>query len=164
MSESFHAQLNEHSQSITATLTSTVQKEVQTFGELIKEDVRKQVSDINGKIDKIQGNFNEQMSAAKVSIDKCTQRIDLAEDDVHRMARRIESEIKGVPYAADEDLASVFAAIAQYVGFDLNVPHHVHELKRLQTRNTAINEFVPLPTIIVKFVANTFAISFIPYT
>lgn len=82
------------------------------------------------------------------------------EDDVRRNAKSNELKIKGIPHVNGENLKDIFAAIAKFIGYDLTNTNNQPELHRMQTRNASLNEFIPLPTIIVKFVAKHFRDNF----
>lgn len=133
--------------------TASVQNEIKSLGEQLKSDLTGQINDVNKKIDTLQANVNGQLVTLQTIVDNCINRINISEDDVRRTAKLNELKIKGIPYATDENLSTLFKSISELVGYDLTGPNCIPELNRMQTKNKAVNELIPLPTIIVKFVA-----------
>lgn len=63
----------------------TVQNEVKTFGEQLKNDLGNQIASIHSKIDNIQTDFNNQLSEVKKNVDSCMHRSNTSEDDFQRI-------------------------------------------------------------------------------
>lgn len=145
---------------LSQTIESTVQREVHSLGEQLKLDFRNQLTDINNKIDEYKQSFDLKLDEMKSMVDSCSDRVNVGEDDIHRITKLCELKIKGIPYTQGEKLHDLFTLIAQHVGFDLTTPNHVPVLNRIQSKKKDTNEPSQLPIIIVKFVAKHIRDSF----
>lgn len=133
--------------------TTAVQNEIKSLGDQLKSELSGQIDDVNKKIDVLQNKMNGQLVQIQKNVDGCMDRLNFSEDDVRRNAKLNELKIKGIPYTAGENLHTLFENISQFVGYNLAGPNCMPELNRMQIKNNAVNERIPIPTIIVKFVA-----------
>lgn len=132
---------------------SSVQSQIKSLGDQLKSELSSQINDVNNKIDSLQHNVSGQLISLQTNVDGCIDRINTSEDDVRRIAKLNELKIKGIPYTPDENLQTIFQSISRIVGFDMNGPNRCPELYRTQMKSSAVSEPIPLPKIIVKFVA-----------
>lgn len=160
MMDNIQAQLTDHSNKISQTISSTVQHEVNLLGEKLKSDIREQMADINTKINRIENNFTSEINTVKKSVDSCEVRMNKNEDDVNRVMKLNELKIKGVPYSVDENLDVIFASISNYIGYDLSKPNNIPNLMRIQNKKVDANGLIQNPTVIVKFIAKHIRDSF----
>lgn len=135
------------------THASSVQGEIKSLGDQLKSEISCQIDDVNNKIDSLQQNVSGQLISVQKNVDSCVERMNTGEDDVRRFAKLNELKIKGIPYKPDENLKLLFQSISQIVGYNIDDPNRVPELFRIQKKNAAVTEPIPLPIIIVKFVA-----------
>lgn len=132
---------------------NSVQNQIKVLGDNLKSELNGHIDDVNKKIDTFQSNFNDHLVTLQKNVDGCMDRVNLSEDDVRRNMKLNELKIKGIPYTQDESLQELFENISKFIGYDVNGPNHMPQLNRIQKKNKAANESVPLPFIIVKFVA-----------
>lgn len=123
------------------------------LGDQLKSDLNGQIDDVNKKIDTLQSNVKNHLTTIQKNVDGCMDRVNLSEDDIRRNMKSNELKIKGIPYAPDENLQTLFERISQFIGYDVNGPNQMPQLNRIRKKSDAVNVTIPLPFVIVKFVA-----------
>lgn len=126
----------------------------------LKSSFQAEISKLHERVDAIESNVSSQISVLRTDIDNCTNRIDSTDDDLKRISKLNELKIDGIAQTSNENLHEIFCSIAKLIGFDVSNPLNMPEIVRMQRKNGQTNDFIPLPSIIVKFIAthirNTF--------
>lgn len=137
----------------TQTIKNDIQLEIKAMSDDLKASFHIELTKLNERVDAIESSVSSQISHLKVDIDSCVNRLNGTDDDFARIAKLNELKISGIAHANNENLIETFGAIAKVIGYDIANTSNVPDLVRMQKRNQHSTDFVPLPHIIVKFVA-----------
>lgn len=137
----------------TETIKNDIQMEMKVMSDDLKASFHTELTKLNERVDAIESSVSSQISHLKVDIDSCVNRLNSTDDDFARIAKLNEWKISGIAHANNENLTEIFSSIAKVIGYDIANPSNVPDIVRMQKRNQHSTDFVPLPHIIVKFVA-----------
>lgn len=138
----------------TTVIKNEIKTEIKSMSDELKLNFQTELSKLHERVEAVENSVSSQMSNLKADIDKCVNRLNSNDDDLIRIQKLNELKINGIPHTANENLYAIFCSIAKLVGFDTSDPMNKPELVRMQKQSTHNNDFIPLPLIIVKFVAN----------
>lgn len=133
--------------------TNLIKTKIKSLGEELKLNFDGQIAKINVRIDTIQENVNTQLNEFRTDLEKCTEQLDMNDENNKRISLLNELKLNGIAHTNGENLKVIFISIAQLVGFDTSNPLHLPDLTRSFKRNQQSNEVTMLPLIIMKFVA-----------
>lgn len=137
----------------TESIKNDIQVEMKAMSEDLKASFHSELIKLNERVDAIESNVSSQLLNLKSDIDKCVNRLDVADDDFARITKLNELKITGIAHSHSENLPEIFCSIAKIIGYDTTNPSNMPEIARMQKRNQQTNDFVQLPLIIMKFVA-----------
>lgn len=144
--------LAQQTKELQASISSAVQTEVQALGNELKSSFSSEIARIDQRINDVQQQYVNEIASLRSSVDKCSNQSDNSDDDYVRMTKMNSLKLSGLAHSTNENLHETFTKIAQLISFDVNCPTNVPELLRL-TKRTRTNDLIPIPTIIMKFVA-----------
>lgn len=151
--DDFQKLLTQQTQQLQATISSTVQTEVQALGNELKQSFQTEISRIDKRIDEVQQHYVSEIAQLRSDVSQCIDKIDNSDDYFARTAKMNSLKLTGLAHATNENLQETFTKIANLIGFDTTSVTNIPELSRLSKRNRSTNELLPIPTVIMKFVA-----------
>lgn len=151
--EDIRTLMEQQTELIQSTIKSTVQSEVKALGEEIKSSLQNELSQIHGRIDSIQEQVNSELTSIRSNVNSCLEKYNNNDDDFIRLGKHNELKLNGIAHSNNENLHEIFCNIAKLIGYDIAVQTHIPDLTRTFKRNRTTSDLLPLPTIILKFVA-----------
>lgn len=140
--------------------TATLNQSMKTMGDELKMSFLDEIKKLHERVDSIEVNVSDQISCLRTDVDTCINRLNSNDDDLVRISKLNELRINGIAHTNNENVHDIFCAIANHIGYDISSPTSIPDIMRMQKRNNQTNYFIPLPSMIMKFVAthirNTF--------
>lgn len=144
----------------TAAIKDDIKNEIKIIGEELKASFHYEITKLHERVDAIETNASSRLMDLKTDVDKCVNRLNNTDDNLARIGKLNELKINGIAHTNNENLHDIFCSIAKLIGYDITNPLNIPDIARMHKRNNHNNDFLPLPSIIVKFVAthirNTF--------
>lgn len=137
----------------TATIKNDIQQEIKVMSDDLKASFHSEITKLNERVDAIESNALSQLTCLKNDIDNCVNRLNGTDDDFVRITKLNELKISGIAHSTNENLHEIFCSIAKVIGYDVLNPSNLPDISRMHKRTQQNNDFIPLPSIIVKFVA-----------
>lgn len=137
----------------TKSLKEEFKNEMKAASDELKVSFQDELNKLHKKVESIETNVSSQITNLRTEIDNCVNRLNNTEDDFIRIGRLNELKINGIAHTNNENLTKIFGSIAKVIGYDVTNPLNMPEIVRMQKRNNQVNDFIPLPSIILKFVA-----------
>lgn len=147
------ALLTNQTDQLQQTIVSAVRSEVQALGNELKASIQSEIDRIDKKIDSVQQQYVTELTDLRSSVNHCVDRMNYSQDDFARIAKSNALKLSGLAHSTNENLQEIFIKIAQLIGFDVSTATNIPEMARLSKRNRDTNEQLPIPTVIMKFVA-----------
>lgn len=144
----------------TATIKEEIKSEIKIMSDELKASFHGEISKLHERVDAIETNVASQLSSVRSDIDSCVNRLNSTNDDLARIGELNKLKINGIAHINNENLKDIFCSIAKLIGYDITNPLNMPEIVRMQKRSNQTHDFIPLSSIIVKFVATHIRNSF----
>lgn len=134
--------------------TATINQNMKTVGDELKLSFLDEIKKLHERVDAIESNVSDQISCLRTDVDTCINRLNSNDDDLIRISKLNELKINGIAHTNNENVRDIFCAIANHIGYDTSCPTSIPDIVRMQKRNNQTNDFIPMPSMIMKFVAS----------
>lgn len=133
--------------------TATLNQSMKTMGDELKLSFLDEIKNLHERVEAIESNVSVQISCLRTDVDTCINRVNSNDDDLIRMSKLNELRINGIAHTSNENMHDIFCSIANHIGYDISSPTSIPDIVRMHKRNNQTNDFIPMPSMIMKFVA-----------